>query len=347
MTPQGLILRLAGIVLLAFALALGANYCIDAYGVFGVNVLPRQGEFQERFHKIEYLKQVSDFDTYIFGSSRAAVIRPADLDKAIGGARTFNLAASKVNQWDNEQLVNWLVGHKPQTKRIFVQLDWPEGYGGDRQYALLTAMHPDLSGRSRIEFLWDYLSQFNFDAIYEKLSRNFGGTFTDYDLKNGNWSRPRQDEKIERNCKQYVDNEGDFVSYKLSNDSKIIDDNLQAIARYTQVLKQHDIQVVFFLAPSNWRSLDQIDFDKYEKFLKALVEFGAVYNFMYYSDLTLNDCNYYDALHYRPDIGAIVVGIVGKQSPAPQRNIFVLMGKLGLAEQLAFLRRNFSERGKK
>lgn len=332
--------------LLIALIGISVNFIVDPYSVFGTSFFPEYGQPQERYLKIEFLKNNPDFNTFLMGSSRIGVVNTDDVDSYFSGAKSYNLTLSQANQWDVEKHIGWLVENIPKLSHVIVQVDWPTEFGSERPtYKLLDEIHPDISGRGRIDFLLDYLTFFNSEALKTKLVNNLGGfDLLNYKLSKGYWSRPRRDQRIDEGCKKYVDEEKSFNTdvrpAKVSPD--IRDKSIDAIARYKTLLDSKNIRLTIFLTPHNHRMLDSIDIEDYEVFIRELAAITGFYNFMYYSNLTKNDCNYYESSHYRPFIGGVIIQILAG-SLHGRMDSFRFVNDRAIENEIDFLKANFSQ----
>ncbi|MCX7099404.1 MAG: hypothetical protein NTV43_16025 [Methylococcales bacterium] len=192
MAPFKFILSIVAFSALTALGGLAINYVIDPYSVFGTRYFPEYGQLQERYLKIEYLKQHRDFNTFLIGSSRVGVIKTEAVDSYLQGAKSYNLTISQANQWDIEKHIEWLVKNSPQLSHVIVQIDWLTTFGSDRPtYKLMDEVHPDISGRNKVDFLMDYLTFFNVEGLKTKINNNRGSIdLLDYSIAKGYWTRP-------------------------------------------------------------------------------------------------------------------------------------------------------------
>ena len=95
-----------------------------------------------------------------------------------------------------------------------------------------------------------------------------------------------------------------------------------------------------FLTPINHHQIDSIDVKDYERFIRQLVKFTDFYNFMYYSKLTKNDCNYYEASHYRPVVGELIIRSLAEQ-PNNRGEIYRYVTKASVDTHIDFLKANY------
>lgn len=338
---------LALAIVLALTFLLGVNWIVDAYEVLGSRILSHFGQPQERFLKIDFLRENKEFDTFLLGSSRIGTVKPEDVEQLLGAASVYNLTVSQANQWDNLVHTKWLIHNQPNLKRIFVQVDWPEGYGPTKPgYQLLTEPHPDISGKSRLAFYKDYLTSFSFEAIREKIKNNWEHEdYLLYSLDKGNWSRPHRDAKLENSCVQYVKDERAFQQIVIAASStavrrRLIDDNLSALETLVSAAHEAQVETVVYVTPHNHKFLDAINVDDYLYFLRKLSRVTKFWNFGFYSTVTNDDCLYYEPSHFRSAVGALVYkSMISPDSKFSGFGHNVSEGSI--EQELLFVRHNF------
>ena len=154
----------------ALLLMLAVNYFSDRYYVFH----PRGDAFTEvlepntRVLKAAVLeKRCASFDTVIMGSSRAAVYRTADLDRAFG-SRAFNFGVATGSLPDILDRLEWLDELGCMPRRIVLPLSIDRLRFTDRPNDLLRKEYPAIVGEGayRREFLLSYLG---IDAFFSNL----------------------------------------------------------------------------------------------------------------------------------------------------------------------------------
>jgi hypothetical protein len=346
MLPFRFVIHAIGFAMLVVMAGFGFNYVVDPYSVFGTQIFPEFGQLQERYLKIEWLKKHPDYNTILIGSSRIGVIRTEDVNKYFEGSKAYNLTISQANQWDIEKYIDWLVKNIPNLSHVIVQIDWPSSYGPKRpDYALMDEVHPDISGRSKFDFLMDYLTFFNMEGLKTKININHGGIDQlKYDMSKGYWSRPLRDKKIDKNCANYVANEISFHhvdNHSTKSEFTMLTNNLDAIGRYKKMLVASNIKLTLMLTPHNHLMIDKIEIGDLEYFIRRLVGISDFYNFMYYNKLTKNDCNYYESSHYRPNVGEIIVRTLSNKTGG-QSDIHQYVSETTLESHLDYLKANFS-----
>ncbi|MGR8999547.1 MAG: hypothetical protein ACU88J_10940, partial [Gammaproteobacteria bacterium] len=344
MSSSRFISCIIGTAMLGVVAAWSVNYIVDPFGVFGTRFFPEYGFPQERYMKIEYLKNHPDYNTFLIGGSRPGVIKTEVVDRYFPGAKTYNLSLLDGIPSEFEKYTEWLVKNMPDLSHVFLQIDWPVGYRHDPKNAQLNEFHPDISGRSRNGFLLDFLSKINFRALGEAVSNNTGGLNQfEYDFTKGYWRRPLRDKQIDTNCGVYKASEELFPDGNKSRkklDTALLTETLAAIARIKTLLDKKKVKLTVFLSPFNNHQLDAIEVNDYELFVTQLVKITDFYNFMYYNKITMNDCNYYEASHFRPYIGDLVVRSLAEQRDR-QSDIYHYVSKESVNSELEYIKANF------
>jgi hypothetical protein len=347
MTPTRFITYISIFIMLVVMTTVSVNYIIDPYSIFGTRFFPNFGNPQERYLKIEYLKKNPNFNTFLIGSSLIGTVRTEDVDRNIPGANSYNLTLSQAHPQDIEKHTEWLLVNIPKLTHVIIELDWPAEYGvRNPGYAMLVQDHPDISGRSKFGFLFDYLPAINAAALSLKIERNSTDfqNILQYNMSKGYWSRPYLDTAIETDCNKYVANQGSFSQKnnqpKKLNSAALISDTLTSIERTKRLLEKKNVKLTLLLTPLNHVLLDTIDISDYEKFITELVKITDFYNFMYYNSLTKNDCNFYESYHYRPLVGELLIRSLAEQ-PREQSEIYRFVSKESLVLLIAYFRSNF------
>ncbi|MFZ2172225.1 MAG: hypothetical protein WAW61_21620 [Methylococcaceae bacterium] len=335
-----------GLALLATALTWSVNYVVDPYSLFGTKFFSEFGFPQDRYMKIEYLKNHKNYNTFLIGGSKSGVIKTEDVDRYFPGAKTYNLSTLGGIVTDFEKHVEWLVKNIPNLSHVLLQIDWPFGYSGhDPKQVLGVALHPDISDRFKYSFLFDYLAKINPEGLKEKIDNNAGGlNRLNYDFTKGYWHRPLRDKQIDINCDKYYSSTGglfnDGSKHRKKLTSSELNITLATIARIKSLLDKKNVKLTVFLPPQTHYQLDTIELSDYELFVKQLVKITDFYDFMYYNKITNNKCNYYEIAHYRPYVGEWIVRSLAEQ-PNKQSDIYRYFSKESLIPEWEYIKSNF------
>jgi hypothetical protein len=322
-----------------------ANYLIDPYEIFQTRLFDEVGATQERYLKIEHLKNDKSFDTFLLGGSRMGTTNPVDLEKIIPNAHVYNFFVSSGNQTDNLANGRWLMKSQPQIKTLYVQVDWPESLGffyNSHQHL----PHPDVEGKSRTGFVEQYLFLFSFKAFGFKIANNTSkkGEFK-LPLSSGHFYYPKRDAFLQKNCKDYVSQTPSLTNpvdeeLATTEQSSLISKSLSTLKQLVAEANDRGVKVVLYVTPHHHRFLDKINLNLYADFLEQLAAISTFWNFGFYSDITLNDCNYYESSHYVREVApklyrAMIEGDIGSFAHRVSAD--------SVSSEVAWIKTNFAE----
>jgi hypothetical protein len=174
--------------------------------------------------------------------------------------------------------------------------------------------HPHITGNSLPLYYLDYLLNPFPSNTKGKILKNIEGKNDDnYNLVLGNWSRPEKEIRIAQDCKEFIKSEPTFnsiVKPKLKNNYTRM--NMYALTSIIELCRNNNIKLILFITPHNHNYLDIIYEKKYYQFLQELLTVTDYWDFSGYNSITMNDCNYYDSSHYRPEIGKLIAAKIFK-----------------------------------
>ena len=330
--------------IIPIALLVSLNYLIDPYQVFQSKFFMEVGQTQERYLKIELLKKNRTFDTLLLGGSRMGTTRPDDVDKILESSKTYNLFVSSGNQYDNLMLSNWIIKFYPNAKHLYIQVDWPESFGPVREH-LQYLTHPDVAGVSNIGFTNKYLFTLSYEAFKFKLANNFArkGEFK-LVLDKGNFYYPNRDNLLALDCAKYKIGVPDFNTHfneaaETSQQKMLNKKSIEAIREVVEAAKNKYIEVHIFITPHNHNFLDKINLNEYLDFLRQLSSISPYWNFGFYSNVTTDDCNYYESSHYISHVGELV--FKSMRSRGRDYNYGRYVSENNIDAEVVFIKSNF------
>ncbi len=309
-----------------------ANYIIDPYGIFGTTFLEYDYQQNERFIKIESLKQNhGKYNAYIFGSSRVGTVTPQLLKQYLDDSRFYNLWASGGNQWDYRVQLEYLLDKQYDIDYIYLQVDFEPKYGPSTQHLL--KMHPEVVAENLMLFYLHHLTIFPYSDLENTVKNNLKQEHSAlYDWATGAYSRPNLEQRMRKNAKAYIAQTRDFHKKRFrksvfsTKDRQDVDQNIKAIADIMQLAKANDIELYIFTTPLNQHKLDQLNTGMYLYYLSGLAKLTEFWDFSGYNPVTTNDENYYESSHYRPAINDLIAARVftgGKQYSDTSFGVYV------------------------
>ncbi|WP_050479292.1 hypothetical protein [Herbaspirillum rhizosphaerae] len=330
--------------LLPVALLSVLNLVVDPYDVFQTNFFAEKGATQERYLKIEMMKKNKSFDTFLFGGSRMGTTVPEDIETILPGTHIYNFYVSSGNQTDNLVHGRWLLKTQPQLKTFYIQVDWPESIGLTKaNYQYWT--HPEVKGENAAGFLAQYLFLFSYNTLEFKILNN-GSRKGEIvrSMERGYYDYPKRDQQLASDCKAYVAKEPSFTApitadAPTSEQRKLIDMSLSDLRKLVHEANDKGVQVRLYVTPHHHKFLDRLNLDEYSYFLTKLAQIAPFWNFGIYSDVTLNDCNYYEPSHYIRSIAPLLFKVMsGKDSNSGLAH-YVTADTV--ASEVSFVRSNF------
>ena len=331
--------------LLPVVVLISANYLVDPYEIFQTGWFDEVGATQERYLKIEHLKKDKSFNTFLLGGSRMGTTNPNDLENILPGARVYNFFVSSGNQTDNLAHGRWLMKNQPQIKTLYVQVDWPESlgvFGGSKQHL----PHPEVAGNSQADFVAQFLFLFPFEAFKFKIAHNTSkkGEFK-LSLKTGQFYYPQRDALLDRDCEAYISQTPSLTNpvdeeRATGAQSSLITRSLDTLKLLVGEANDRGVRVVLYITPHHHRFLDKINVELYADFLTQLAAISTFWNFGFYSEITLNDCNYYESSHYiRAVAPHLYRAMSGENTVAFARQV----SADSVGSEVSWIRANFTE----
>ncbi len=331
--------------LIGFSLLMLTNYIVDPFNVFQSKILKHDFQINQRYIKIEYLeKNKEKYNGYMIGSSRIGTTNPKVVEHYIPGAKIYNMTLNGANLYSNLMHIRYMIKAKYPIKTLYMQLDGINmSYYGSDESNYLGRMHPYVKDESLALFYFDYLSGFFPLNIKKKIAQNFNYTFNvTYDLQTGIWANPVAEEKIAKNCEEYVKNQKSFHRHNrpvLKYTTR--KETIHALKEIVSLCKANNIKLYTFMVPHNKILMDTFVIKDYLAYLKDIANITNFYDFSGYNSITTNNCNYYERSHYRPFIGKLIAARIFNDKTVNIPNDFgQLVTKENITEHLQMLKEN-------
>ena len=292
-------------------LLMAMNYVIDPFNIFHTKYLKYQYQMNERFIKIEFLeKEHSKFNSYMFGSSRIGSTNPEIIEKYIPDSKFYNLTASGATLNDDLRILEYFIDRKYNVKNVYLQIDIRENMDAYKynKNDYLRKDHPYINNESLLKYYMNYLTIFPWENIKGKVKNNMQGEDNlKYNLQTGAWTNEKAERKIMSNPQDYIKNEPSFHAKSARTQKGVYtSQNLSDLKEIKKLCDKYNINLIIFITPHNHKLLDTIILEDYIEFLVRLSEISAYWDFSGYNTVTLNNENYYEYSHYRPNISKLI-----------------------------------------
>lgn len=285
---------------------MATNYIIDPYGIFGTTFLPDETFGSQRFKKIEYLKKNSyKYNGYILGSSRAAVIDPADIEKFIPNSRFYNLGVSNSNIWDQLLHIRYLIQQNYPIKYIFIQYDIDSTYGYEHDKFLFRP-HPEVIGKSLVVNYLETLMLYPMHDWENRIKQLKRDTLVNVIPETGVFNMHFVEKKFNEDPDKYISAvEKFYTNPKRKNyfAPQFLAKKMADLHAVKALCDSHGIELLVATMPYNQIQMDGINAESYLAELQGIAAITAFWDFSGYNDVTTNNYNYYETSHYRPHVG--------------------------------------------
>ena len=301
-------------VLSALAVLAIMNMVIDPFGVFGDRFL-RWYSYDmtqnPRVAKIAWLDQNHrNYDSYILGSSKASSLRVDTLNEYTGN-RYYNMTWYGGDLLDEVQLAHYLIEHY-EVKNIILTID-PQCavyYNTGTQEDLKTAMHGKVNGESPLMFYSRYLLA-NPAYSWDKLSSYFkAGYLPDpscvYVPETGCYNKTRRDASPINDMTSYLAYEK-MYTYVEPCPMPYIDEAIAAIEEIYQLCQANGINFMMVGVPISEKEFASYPRSEVEEFWTRAAQITDFHAFWGYNSINADLRYYYDTMHFRNDVGDMVL----------------------------------------
>jgi hypothetical protein len=304
------------ITILFLLLVVTFNFCIDTYGarlsLFSVNKEVGQiktfTEINQHIFNPEYIFRHPDrFDSFIFGSSRTAVINP----EKICDRKFYNMSYTQGLPSEHLAILKTFVRKGIKIKTVIIGVDEFCFTLSPREHEeqLLRMMHPSVTGRNLHKIFFTFF--FRMPKLFE-ISNSMKLLLNDEQKKKFLLNEKglqllwvKKEKKIELSGKPIFTTEDISLSPKLFNE-KSENEFFAQIREIISLSKENNFTLIIFFNP-----LNNNPYIKYANSLfpvkRKLASMIDFYDFSGLNSVTLNNLNYYEEHHYRYMVGDMIV----------------------------------------
>jgi len=341
------------LILIFAALIVAVNFYVDHHAIrlsmFGGKKEIRQtiypdGINQHIFNPELIFHNPEKFDSFLFGSSRTAVI---DVAK-ISPGRFYNMSYSLGLPVQHRVILKALIDKGVKVNNVLVGLDEfcfslpPK----TRQKHLIRIMHPDIGGPNHLEIFGMYffrkpdlkeLSQWKARAFSGKSE---GRIITSSQGLNLGWA---QKDKIIETVGLPIFNFTISKYEPIVYGQKEMDEAFAEIGKLIALSKTHHFRLIFFITPF----YSQLYLNEAEALLPAKERLAGMtdyYDFSGFNSVTTSAMNYYEESHYRYRVGDMIIArIFGSDAVKLPDDFGVLVTKQNIGRHLETQKRELEQ----
>lgn len=321
--------RALAVFLAAFLLLYGTVILVDPYDTVPFS-LPLDRAPSATNQRFSYPAVAMDpqFDSVVVGTSVVRLLKPSELEAALGG-RFANLSMNSAMPYEQSQILDLFLRNRDEVKTVIVGIDtvWCE-----------TKASPKLTFRPFPPWLYDgnrwndALHLLNLAAI-EDAGRQIGqltGIREEKYQRNGyaNFLPPKSEYDLQKVRKTiYLDGArkilppetppaDNYASYRTSIDLPDL-----ALLREMMAALPPTTRKIFIGAPVHALAIAPPGSEAeatWNECMSRIARMGAefgnsyVFDFRFRSDITMNDANYWDLLHYGTDTASRIARLIGE-----------------------------------
>ncbi|HOO28154.1 MAG TPA: hypothetical protein PLU43_06785 [Lachnospiraceae bacterium] len=290
--------------LILFAIFAPVNILIDPYNIFHYDDPVNNGvEPNKNFIKTKYIIHNQDkFDSLVFGSSRAGFI---DVEKIPGGTY-YDMASSEAVPQEHVNTLKVLIKNGFVPKNILLLVDDISCFVDPavHENTLYRVPYPTGGFISQLEFYSKYCDLL---TTYQSLSviREHEDNDPDFAERFRRTGTERLDIVSEFTGKYEDGTEvpgywADYYSLRLTEATA-------QIQEFVDICEQYDINLTIVTNPLYCKTYERDLENGYLEFLDALADVTDYYNFSSFSNVTEGTGNYYEASHFIPAIGRMMI----------------------------------------
>lgn len=291
---------------------MGFNYAVDPFGVFGnMKWYSFSETLNPRVAKTEYLiENGKEYDSFLVGCSSTSGY-PVELLNKYLDASFYNTFSYGADMKDAEQTVKWLLENY-KVKNIFLNVYIHNGVEYDVGEDKLTSMmHYKMSESNKFDFYKKYLFAHPNYAIDKLKSKFFDKwetqSFDVFDEYTGAYDKKMRDVEKISDINSYLENYPVFKDYPVySEKMENIDGCMQSVKNIVDMCENAGVNLIVVNSPVYSEYFKSYSKDDITNFYREFAKITSFWDFSY-TPLSYDPRYFYDATHFRNDVGRMAV----------------------------------------
>lgn len=294
------------LLLFFILLALGVipfNVSVDPYNVFhGDSIRDNGVEPNKNYIKTKFvLSHKEDYDSYLFGSSRAGFI---DVSRLPGGS-WYNFSYSEGLPKEQYETLQALIAGGEIPKQVYLSID-------NISYLVDPAYHEQQLYRkaypytgSPVDKLYFYASYLDTVTTIEAIPVIKDYTGDTEGLRKRMYSTGCED----LNLNMQFDT-SDTKAYWADYYEPRIEEAVEEIKMFKELCDSYGIELTVFTNPLYVSTYERAVDKGYLDFLEEVAHVTPFYNFSGYNEISMNQDYYFETSHYTPEAAAVIMDII-------------------------------------
>lgn len=303
----------------------GFNYIIDPFGVFGDRFLKWYSydmANNPRIAKIAYLDQYyKNYNSYVIGGSKSSPISPNKLNKYYKDASFYSMLMYGGDFYDYEKTMYYIIDNY-DVKNIVIHMSMHEmSHYNQPNTAINSELSAKVTGDSLFKFYTRFLTlnlKYSFKKI-EGLFRRQIDPFQYSQIKpeDGTYDKTRRDAEDLGSLEEFLEKYPNFNLDLPKVSGTAIDENVEALRRMKKYCDERNISFLFITGATYYKEMEKYNIQEVINYWKELVDVTDFWDFTGYTYVSYDARNFYDVMHYRTNIGEMMLGrIFGDSSIA-------------------------------
>ena len=307
------LIALVGAILAVLSLAV-FNAAADPFGVFGDDWYSYNITNNPRVGKIEYLKKNHEkYDSYIIGCSSTSSY-PAEALNEYLDASFYNMIMYGGDMLDVERTAYYLAENY-EVKNLVVNIYISNGVNYDEESDKMTqSMHADVDGSSKLLF---YLKYAFADPQYalaklraRKNDKYLPEAFDVFNEETGAYDKRERDAEKVSDMESFLEDYPVFAAYPQAEyHLPKYRECAQSLGRVRDFCDEKGINLIFVNAPLYYEYFLSFEQDEVERYYSAMAQEIDFWDFSV-SSVSLDPRYFYDATHFRNDVGRMALARV-------------------------------------
>lgn len=299
------------------------NMVIDPFGVFGdrlIDFYAYNMNNNPRVAKIAYLDRHHDkYDSYVVGGSKSSSLSPDLLNQYFEGASFYNMMMYGGDFYDYEKTIHYLVENY-EVENIILHMSMQEiDHYNQQNKNINTELSEKVLSDNRVKYYFKYLTlnlEHSFKKLQGLLQRKMDPmAYATFIPEKGVYNKSVRDVEPLGTLEQFLDNYPEFLEPLWPLYGTSIDDNTAALGRIKSYLEERGITFTFVAAPTYHIEMDRYQTEDIKKLWRSLAGVTDFWDFTGYNSMAYDARNFYDRMHYRNSVGALMLHTMFSNEP--------------------------------
>ncbi|MEG2848411.1 MAG: hypothetical protein RR904_06580 [Bacilli bacterium] len=287
------------------------NYFIDPYAVFRKKYESRKTPANEYYLKTKYiLENPNKYNSYIFGSSRVGTLKGENLNFG----KFYNMTFSGALLAEILKTLEIFEEKEVEIKNIILGIDDFDLYiTPESQEEVMYKLSYEKLTRTPFSLYKNYILTNPFNKVtYEYF---FGNKISNVDiLDTGKWSLPIKEVEIENNPTKHRGDKIFEISHSSQSEKPRLQKTISEVKKIIEICERREINLTVIFLPIHKTTYEGNNLENLNSFKKELSKITDYWDFLELNEFTEDNYYWYEASHYRPLLGELILKKIFKEN---------------------------------